>query len=92
MRGDAYLGNAMDQQRVEKYSSGGEEASNVQQSSGEAPHNMARQRNGKVKSRRAQKRKGKGMRGEALFGNGIEMNRSAMDWHGAAYRNARAKE
>ena len=36
--------------------------------------------NGKVKSRRAQKRKGKGTRGEALFGNGIEMNRSAMEW------------
>ena len=90
LRGDAYLGNAMDQQRVEKYSSGGEEASNVQQSSGEARHRMARQRNGKVKSRRAQKRRGEGTRGEALFGNGIEMNRSAMDWHGAAHRSARA--
>ena len=68
MRGDAYLGNAMAWW------------SDAMRSSGEAPHSMARQRNGKVKSRRAQKRKGKGMKGEALFGNGIEMNRSAMEW------------
>ena len=81
---------AKEQHRGEKHSSGGAEASNVQQSIGGALRRGAWQRNGKVKSRRAQKRKGEGTRGEALFGNGIEMNRSAMDWHGAAYRNARA--
>lgn len=63
---------AKEQHRGEKHSSGGAEASNVQQSIGGALRRGAWQRHGKVKSRRAQKRKG-----DAGVGDGKQRTCSA---------------
>lgn len=53
-------------------------------SSGEAPHSMARQRNGKVKSRRAQKRKGDAGVGDVKQGRCIEKLGYAKERNGSA--------
>ena len=50
----------------------------ARKSNGYAGESVVKQRNGKVKSLRAQECTGEGLSGKALFGNGIEMNRSVM--------------